>query len=155
MASNEVSNNLDKFVDSELDNYLKTALTKACAIVRNEAIKKAPQRTGALKRSIDFEVSDDGQEGVIFSNLEYAPFVELGTGEHATRGNGRDTPWTYPAYLTNAVAKDMGITLKKDSKGRTIHTQFFTTTGMKPRPFLEPALTENTLLIRDCFEGLF
>ena len=136
MASNEVSNNLDKFVDSELDNYLKTALTKACAIVRNEAIKKAPQRTGALKRSIDFEVSDDGQEGVIFSNLEYAPFVELGTGEHATRGNGRDTPWVYPYY----------------SEGGT---KFATTEGQKPQPFLEPALMENTQLIRDCFEGLF
>ena len=136
MASNEVSNNLDKFINSELDKLLKTGMAKACATVRNEAIKKAPQRTGALKRSIDFEVSDDGQEGVIFSNLEYAPYVEAGTGVFATKGNGRDTPWVYPYY----------------SKGGT---KFATTEGQKPQPFLEPALTQNTQLIRGCFEGLF
>ena len=85
-----VSSNLDKFINSDLDKFIEKGLVQACSTVRNAAIQKAPQRTGALKRSIDFEVQ--GKEGVIFSNLEYAPYVEVGTGIFAKEGNGRDTP---------------------------------------------------------------
>ena len=136
MASNEVSANLDKFINSDLDKLITKGMAKSCSLVRNDAIEKAPQKTGALKRSIDFEVSEDGHEGVIFSNLKYAPYVEVGTGIYATKGNGRDTPWVFPYY----------------SEGET---KFAKTEGQKPQPFLEPALTENTQKIRDCFEGLF
>lgn len=91
MADNEVSANLERLSRELGSQYLYPAMTKACAIVRNEAITKAPQKTGALKRSIDFKVESDGTEGVIFSNVRYAPYVEVGTGRYAKKG-GRDTP---------------------------------------------------------------
>jgi len=48
-------------------------MENACALVRNDAVANAPVDTGELKRSIEFQVADDGTEGVIYSNLEYAP----------------------------------------------------------------------------------
>lgn len=90
MADNEISRNLER-VSKALEGALYKSMANACAIVRNDAIKNAPHKTGALQRSIDFEVSSDGTEGVIFSNIEYAPYVEVGTGIYATKGQGRDT----------------------------------------------------------------
>lgn len=130
MAS-EASDNLRKLA-KELDSvYIKKALTKACAIVRNDAVNLAPHDTGALQRSIDFDISPDGTKGVIYSNLEYAPYVELGTGIYATKGGGRDTPWSYES-----------------------HDGWHTTRGMRAQPFLEPAVQQNTTKIRECFEDL-
>lgn len=89
-GNNEISTNLFQ-IAINLHSNLAEAMGKACAIVRNDAVKNAPHDTGTLQRSIDFEVSDDGTEGVIFSNLDYAPYVECGTGVYATKGQGRDT----------------------------------------------------------------
>ena len=132
MASNEVSMNLKKLENELESRYLAPAMNKACALVRNDAIQKAPHRTGALQRSIDFQVSTDGTEGIVYSDIEYAPYVEVGTGIYATKGGGRDTPWTYEGY-----------------------DGFVTTRGNKAQPFLEPALQQNTTKIADCFKGIF
>ena len=132
MANNEVSFNLRELAKQLKPQYLKPAMAKACAVVRNDAVTKAPQGTGTLKRSIDFEVSEDGTEGVVFSNLEYAPYVEIGTGIYSSKGNGRDTPWKY-----------------KSKDGWRI------TRGQKPQPYLEPALQQNTSKIKQCLEGMF
>lgn len=134
MASNEVADNLNALA-RRMPGILEGCMTRACAIVRNDAIKNAPSKTGELRRSIDFRVSDNGTEGVVFSNLRYAPYVEVGTGIYAKRG-GRDTPWTFPYY--------------KDQQVR-----FARTRGMKARPYLEPAIQQNTTKIRQCFEGIF
>lgn len=133
MASNEVSQNLNALA-KRMPSILSQAMGKACAVVRNEAVKNAPSKTGELRRSIDFRVSDNGTEGLVFSNLDYAPYVEVGTGIYAKRG-GRDTPWTYPYY--------------KDGR-----TQFARTRGMRARPYLEPAMQQNSTRVRQCFEGL-
>lgn len=94
--------------------------------------EKCPSDTGNLRRSIDFEVEDDGREGVVFSNVEYAPYVEVGTGIHSSKGNGRKTPWRY-----------------EGSHG------WVTTSGNEPQPFLEPAAREKQSDITKKFEGLF
>lgn len=130
---NEVSGNLNALA-KRMPSILSQAMGKACAVVRNEAVKSAPSKTGELRRSIDFRVSDNGTEGLIFSNLSYAPYVEVGTGIYAKRG-GRDTPWTYPYY--------------KDGS-----THFARTRGMRARPYLEPAMQQNSTRVRQCFEGL-
>lgn len=128
---NEVAANLRKAAQS-IKADLNQRMASACAIVRNDARKNAPHRTGTLQRSLDFEVSDDGTEGVIFSNLEYAPYVEVGTGIYSTKGSGRTKPWVY-----------------KNQDG------FFTTQGQQAQPYLEPALQQNTSKIKDCFKGLY
>lgn len=103
---------------------LKRAMGQACALVEGEAKKKAPKGNGELRGSIESSVEDNGGEivGVVSTPLEYAPYVEFGTGLFAEDGNGRkDVPWCY-----------------QDEKG-----EWHTTSGQPPAPFLRPALHEN------------
>lgn len=128
----EVSDNLEGFISEGLPNYLYQAMVAACSQVQETAVSKAPKDTGNLARSIDFDVEDDGKEGVVFSNAEYAPYVEIGTGIHSSKGTGRQTPWRY-----------------RGSHG------WVTTDGNEPQPFMQPALDENKSSILERFEGLF
>ena len=128
----EVSGNLSDFISKDLDNYLKQAMAEACSVVQSAAREKCPSDTGNLRRSIDFEVEDDGSEGCVYSNVEYAPYVEMGTGIYSSKGNGRTTPWRY-----------------EGSHG------WVTTKGNEPQPFLEPAAQEKQSEIVKSFEGLF
>ena len=100
---------------------LEAALGKACALVERAAKQKAPKGTGELRRSITSRI--EGNQGVVFTTLEYAPYVEFGTGLFAEGGNGRkDVPWCYMDEATG---------------------EFVYTEGMKPHPFMRPALDEN------------
>lgn len=116
--------NIDSLIDKldklASDEQLKVALGKACAIVERAAKEKAPKGSGELRRSIESRV-ENGQ-GIVFTPLEYAPYVEYGTGLFAEGGNGRkEVPWSY-----------------QDEKG-----EWHSTVGMHPMPFLRPALNEN------------
>jgi HK97 gp10 family phage protein len=113
----ELLDKLDTMVDEETINK---ALGKACALVERSAKEKAPKGDGTLRRSITSKVED--MEGVVYTPLLYAPYVEYGTGLFAEAGDGRkDVPWMY-----------------QDDKGN-----WHSTSGMKPRPYLRPALNEN------------
>lgn len=81
---------------------------------------------GELRASITHDVNSNSQEiiGSVFSNLDYAPFEEKGTGIYAKGGNGRLTPWFY---------------MSKAGKYKGGHT----TSGQNPHPFLEPARDNN------------
>jgi HK97 gp10 family phage protein len=99
------------------------AMGKACALVERTAKQTAPKDTGALRNSIKSEVVRQGESvvGIVSTPLEYAPYVEFGTGLFAEEG-GRKTPWMY----------------EDEKTGDTIFTR-----GQKPQPFLRPALNEN------------
>lgn len=119
---------LEGLVDEEKINR---ALGKACAIVERAAKEKAPKDTGALRRSITSKV--EHQEGIVYTSLEYAPFIEYGTGLFAEEGGRADVPWRY-----------------QDDKG-----EWHTTSGIKPQPFMRPALNENREQIKRVLkEGL-
>lgn len=91
-----VVNNLEKFIQDGLPEALVEGLTKACLIVEGEAKKKAPSRDGQLRQSITHEVVKETSTGYVGSNLEYAPYVEIGTGIYSSEGTGReDVPWRY------------------------------------------------------------
>lgn len=98
---------------------LKKSLETAALLVEKSATQKAPKDTGALCRSITSKV--EGLEGIVYTPLEYAPYIEYGTGLFA-EGNGRkDVPWNY-----------------QDDKGN-----WHSTSGLKPQPFMRPSLDEN------------
>jgi HK97 gp10 family phage protein len=98
---------------------VQKALEKACMVVVNAAVKKAPKGDGILRRTITFKVED--LEGIVYTPLEYAPYVEYGTGLFAEDGGRTDVPWKY-----------------EDEEGN-----WHSTSGMQPRPFLRPALDES------------
>lgn len=112
----EVLGALDDLKDTE---GLEAALGTACALVERTAKQKAPKDTGALRQSITSEVRN--LEGVVFTPLFYAPYVEYGTGLFAEQGGRTDVPWWY-----------------KDDKG-----EWHKTSGQHPQPFMRPALDEN------------
>lgn len=99
------------------------AMQKVCGLVEAEAKKKAPKNTGALIRSITSTVEYEGDDlvGTIFTPLEYAPYVEYGTGLFAET-QGRQTPWAYQDPKTG---------------------EWIWTKGQHPQPYLRPALYEN------------
>lgn len=121
----DLEDRLESLLDKE---SLREAMGKACALVERSAKQKAPKGTGELRRSITSQVIDEGGEvvGVVFTPLEYAPYVEFGTGLFAESGGRQDVPWHY-----------------QDDEG-----EWHSTSGMEPRPFMRPALNENRAKIK-------
>lgn len=120
-------------LDGAIDTgRIEAAMGKACALVERSAKQKAPKGTGELRRSITSKVETDGDNvvGVVFTPLEYAPYVEFGTGLFAEEGGRADVPWCY-----------------QDDEG-----EWHSTSGMKPRPFMRPALNENREEIKRIIE---
>lgn len=123
---------VEKIADTK---RLEKAMKKAMALVEGEAKKNAPKGTGELRRSIESKVEVKGNEvtGTVFTPLEYAPYVEFGTGLFAESGGRKDVPWNY-----------------QDDEG-----EWHSTSGMHPQPFMRPALTENrTKVIKIIEEGI-
>lgn len=124
----EVLEEIESLADT---GELEATLGKACALVERSAKELAPKDTGALRRSITSKV--EGTEGIIYTPLEYAPYIEYGTGLFAENGGRTDVPWNY-----------------KDDKG-----EWHSTSGIKPQPFMRPALNQNREnIIRLIKEGM-
>ena len=116
----EIVETLNKLENTE---SIVKGIELGCAAVERDAKKKAPKNTGELKRSITSKVENEGRQvvGKVFTPLEYAPYVEYGTGIFAEGGNGRKTPWLY-----------------EDDSGETHFTR-----GQHPHPYMRPALSDN------------
>lgn len=112
----EIEKSIDKITNPK---QVEKALQRACAIVERSAKQNAPKGNGELRRSITSRV--DNLEGVVFTPLEYAPYVEYGTGLFAEEGGRTDVPWSY-----------------QDDEG-----EWHSTSGMPPSPYMRPALNQN------------
>jgi len=68
----------------EVREQIPTVMGKAVLVLEREAKVLAPVDTGRLRSSIASEVRGAAMEtvGVVGSNVEYAPYVELGTKPH-------------------------------------------------------------------------
>lgn len=125
--------NLDKLISKlEKLNDVNQAMEQACILVENEAKIKCPVDNGLLRNSITHYIEDNPNElvGVVGTNVEYAPYVEFGTGIYSSLGNGRQDRWKY-----------------KDAKG-----EWHSTIGQHPQPYLQPALEENRRKIEKMFK---
>lgn len=115
--------NLEEVIESLKDTVktdrLRQGLEKACIIVENDAKMRCPVKNAQLRNSITHEV--EGDTAYVGTNVEYAPYVECGTGIFAEKGNGRQDRWCY-----------------QDAEGK-----WWSTIGQKPQPFLRPAIENN------------
>ena len=128
----KVLKRLEKLSNTE---NIEKAMGKVCAVVEAAAKQNAPKDTGALRNSITSKVENrNGHiEGVIFTPLEYAPYVEYGTGLFAESGGRKDVPWHY-----------------QDDKG-----EWHSTNGIHPCPFMRSALLDNRNRIKNILrEGI-
>ena len=118
-------NIIKQLTDISKNENISQAITDSCLLVERSAKQKAPKGNGELRRSITSRVESNNEseiQGIIYTPLFYAPYVEYGTGLFAENGNGRkEVPWSY-----------------KDAKG-----EWHSTSGQHPSPYLRPALEEN------------
>ncbi len=63
--------------------------------IQSEATMRAPVQTGALRSSIAYRVLEKEGRVVVGSNMEYAPYVELGTSRNKSQ------PFLEPAIMEN------------------------------------------------------
>lgn len=115
---------------------LRSALNEAGQACQEYASANAPVETGELANSIEHEVEDLVM--YVGTQVEYAPYVELGTGPHyirppkwmqnlAKRGHHKTDPWWY---------------LDEDGDWQL---GWFVTS----RPYLKPAIQEHISEYRD------
>lgn len=126
----EINNNIAD-LEQMIGDITKGVVTRASYAVEQKAKENCPGPTGMLRRSIttSVEETDNGYEGTVGSDVEYAPYVHEGTGIYSRTGTGRqEVPWVY----------------FNKAKGH-----FVTTSGIKPKPFLSDALEEVSANIGD------
>ena len=110
------------------------AMESACLLVEGQAKALAPVGdTGELRDKVDHKVENKNGTvtGTVGSPLDYAIYIEYGTGEFAENGAGRKGGWCY----TN----EEGIE--------------HWTRGNKPQPFLRPAFRRNRKNIENILGG--
>ena len=130
----------------------EAALKEATALVEGEAKKKAPK--GELRNSIESKV--DGLTGTVFSPLEYAPYVEYGTGLFAEgEGGGRkEVPWVYVEGSTGTHKKTIHTEESANQAVAFLRSKglkAFKTSGQEAQPYMRPALDENKDKILEIF----
>jgi len=85
------NSNID-LVKEELDNAIARALEAIGMQAENYAKMECPVDTGRLRNSITHEQENENTE-VIGTNVEYAPYVEMGTSK------SRAQPFLEPAVV--------------------------------------------------------
>ena len=108
-----------KEVLAALHESAERALEKCGLVAEGYAKKATPVDTGNLRNSISHKVVPDENAVYIGTNVEYAPYVELGTGHHYP--GGRQDSWVY-----------------QDDNGN-----WHRTNGQKPQPYLKPAVADH------------
>lgn len=108
------------------------ALEKCGLVAERYAKKLVPSPgkagTGNLRNSISHKVDEDEPAAYIGTNVEYALYIELGTGKYAE--GGRPTPWVY-----------------QDDEGK-----WHWTAGNPAQPFVKPAVADHAQTYRNIIE---
>ena len=109
---------------------LSTVVKNTTLEVQGRAKALAPVgETGNLKGSIRADIKKKGTfiEGRVSTNLNYAPYVEFGTG---SKGNG-----TYPHNI-----KDVNLTYRSTPWAFVKDDEVIWTNGQVAQPFMYPAV---------------
>lgn len=104
---------------NSINDALISGVSKAAMLVQGSAKNKAPVDSGALRQSIRADkakVQGENVTATVSTSLEYAPYVEFGTG---SRGQSTNTN------------TEVEVSYRSDWRGN------------KAQPFLWPALREN------------
>ena len=121
MISFHVKNDRTKEIKNEMERAMLTALEKCGEIGEGYAKDNLTQAghvdSGNLRNSVTHKV--EGKDCYIGTNVEYGKYIEFGTGKYAD--GGRKTSWIY----------------------QDEHGKFHRTEGIRPDPWLKPAVTEH------------
>lgn len=121
---------------------------KASALlVERDAILLAPVgETGDLRSSITHRLVRSDIQAFVGAQAKHGLYVEKGTGEFATNGQGRHGYWVYvkgqppgPGGKTHTLQSAQQAVRFLRQKG----LEAYYTNGMRPQPFLGPAFRDN------------
>ena len=104
---------------NSVNDALAAGVSKAAMLVQGSAKNKAPVDSGTLRQSIRADkakIQGENVTATVSTNLEYAPYVEFGTG---SRGQSTNTN------------TEVEVSYRSDWRGN------------KAQPFLWPALRES------------
>lgn len=104
------------------------ALTRCGMKAESYAVDLVPVDTSNLKQHITYAVDEEEPAVYIGTNVEYAAYVELGTGKYYP--GGRPTPWVY-----------------QDAKGN-----WHMTHGQRAQPYLKPAVADHGQTYKNIIE---
>lgn len=109
-----ILDNNRSLIQQASDEAINKALTIIGLQVENYAKANAPVDTGALRNSITSQVLDGNKAVEIGSNIEYAPYQELGTSKTEACNGGRG--FLRPA-IEDHTAEFEGIILNELQNG--------------------------------------
>ena len=136
---------------SVAEESMQRAVLASAKLVQAEAKLLCPVHDGELRRSIKCkaEQRDDRVIGTVYTNKEYGPYVEFGTGPRGEQNHAGISPAVTPAYsqspwwihesqIDAEAAETYGWFYIDTPKGR-----FYQCSGQSAQPFMYPALKDN------------
>lgn len=141
----------------------KKHLEEAGNFVLSAAVLLAPKNQGYLQNNIYLDVEEDQGtlRATVYTNVEYARYVEFGTGPVGARNHEGTSPNVTPTYTMHAwgipadqvdaaTAAHYGWQLST-YKGKQYYA--FPFYGQPAQPFMYPALKDNEDTVRDIIVG--
>lgn len=112
-----------KFVDNrvkvmgEIDDRIEAFIEEAKDSLASQAARNTKRVTGQLADSFTIdsytEIENNTATAYIGSSVEHSIYYELGTGEYALEGNGRQGGWVYRDKATGKFYWTKGQTPKR------------------------------------------
>ena len=127
-------------------------LDQAAAFVKDAAVGNAPFNYGYLQQHIFYEVERKrftGAIATVYTDVEYAPYVELGTGRRGAMNHEGISPEVHPTYTMHSwwiheSQLDVGVAAKYHFPFiDTPEGRFYKCEGQPAQPFMYPALKDN------------
>lgn len=131
---------------------VQAALQESVEVIERTAKELAPVDSGQLQGSIRHAV--EGNEGSVYTNVSYAPYVEHGTGvfNHGdgrywvfVKGSPSAGPTSHKRYTLEEAKRIVAIMREEGLEA-------YYTNGMPPQPFMHPALFNNQRAITQIFD---
>ena len=149
MAVNGVEGLMRKFNKlGSMEPIVAKAVKKQAERVRGVAVKLCPANHGELRGSIHTKVEQDSDStiGCVYTNKEYAAYVEFGTGPEGQANHEgispnvpvtyTQEPWWFPGDKVNPSDADKYHWPQSSNGEKT----FYFTNGQPAQPFMYPAL---------------
>lgn len=148
---------LERKLNSFAEISAGRAVGKGIAFVQAAAKGSCPTHDGQLRASIFTSVQEQqgSTEGICYTNKQYAPYVEFGTGPRGQASHDGTSPetavsytqtpwWIHESQLDANVAEHYNWFYIDTPDGR-----FYQCSGQAAQPFLYPALKNNEDKVKD------
>lgn len=141
----EAIRSLDKIADDLTGEAMQGGMRRAALVVEAGAKRKAPVDTGRLRSSITSAVTVTGfgargVQGIVGTNVVYAPYMEFGTGTFAGRPRVKMPP---PAALEGWARRHGG------ANPYLIARAIYRAGGLKKHEFFQGSMRDNEQRVVD------